>query len=62
MVAVVEVNVGPLVDPEAEFTSNCNALEVPPPGVGVTTVIATAVPAVEMSVAGTCVVSWVALP
>ena len=62
MVAVVEENVGPVVDPEAEFTSNWNELEVPPPGDGVCTVIAAVVPPVAMSVAGTCAVSWVAVP
>lgn len=58
--AVKEVNAGGVVPVAAESTSNCNELEVPPPGVRVSTVIAV-IPAVAMLVAGTCAVSWVAL-
>jgi hypothetical protein len=42
------------------FIANVTALEVPPPGVGLVTVIL-AVPALAMSLAGTCAVSCVAL-
>ena len=60
-VAVVEVNVGPVVDPDAEFTSNWYELEFAPPGPGVITVMAMVLPAVAMSIADICVVNWVAL-
>lgn len=53
---------GPVADPDAEFTSNMNELDVPPPGDGVCTVIAVIVPPVAMSAAGTWAVSWFALP
>ena len=44
---------GGVVDPDVpESTSNCNALEAPPPGAGVWTVTAV-IPAVAMSDAGT---------
>ena len=59
-VSVVEVMVGAVVPDETESTSNCHALEAPPPGAGVCTVMAM-VPAVAISAAGTCAVSWVAL-
>lgn len=57
--AVTVVKVGGV--PEPESTSNCIELEVPPPGGGVCTVTAV-VPPEAMSEAGTCAVSWVALP
>ena len=60
-VAAADVNVGPVADPDAESTSNCKAFEVPPPGAGVSTVIASVVPAVAISAAGTCAVIWIAL-
>ena len=58
-VAVMVVKVGGVPDPES--TSNCTGLEVPPPGAGVCTVTAVVPPEV-MSEAGTCAVSFVALP
>src|SRR5262249_32322732 len=48
-------------DPEsAESTSNCMVLEVPPPGAGVSTVMAVT-PADTIWAAGTWAVSWLAL-
>jgi hypothetical protein len=56
-VAVGVAKDGGVVDPDAaESTSNCNEFEVPPPGVGVCTVVAV-IPAAAMSDAGTCAVS-----
>jgi hypothetical protein len=46
MVCVTELNVGPVVDPDAESTSNWNVLEVPPPGLGVITEIVAVIPPV----------------
>jgi len=60
-VAVTAVNVGGVDPAPAESTSNCNVLEVPTPGVGVCTVI-DVIPELAISAAGTCAVSWVALP
>ena len=59
-VAAAEVMVGAVEPEEAVSTSNCHALDVPPPGAGVCTVMAM-VPAVAISAAVTCAVSWVAL-
>ena len=59
-VSEVEVMVSAVDPDEAESTSNCHELDVPPPGAGVCTVMAL-VPAAAMSAAGACAVSWVAL-
>jgi len=59
-VAVVEVNVGAVDDPDAESTSNCHELEVPPPGAKVCTVIAS-VPALAISADRTDAISWLEL-
>ena len=53
---------GGVTDPDtAESTSNCRALEVPPLGAGVCTVI-DVVPAAKVLAAGTWAVSCVLLP
>src|ERR1035441_779388 len=60
MVCVSEPNVGGVVVPDEVSTSNCTELEVPPPGAGECTVMVV-VPALAISAAVTCAVSWVAL-
>ena len=57
-VAVSVVNVGPLAE-LPESISNSSVFDVPPPGLGVCTVMAV-VPEDAMSEAGTCAVSSVA--
>ena len=60
-VEVADVKVGPVVGPDAESTSNWKVLELPPPGAGVDTAIASETPPLPMFAAGTCAVSCVAL-
>jgi len=60
MAAVVFEKDGALLVDCVESTSNASELEVPPPGVGVRIVIDVE-PVDAMSLAGTFVVSWVAL-
>ena len=59
-VTTVLGTVGAVADPDEGSTSNCNTLDVPPPGAGVCTVIAIA-PGVAMSEDATVAVSCEAL-